>query len=102
LSDALTGDIQQLDFCCSASVLGCWNSVWSSPLFQKDIDYEVKGGTGFTVTTFINNKENQTAYEWLHKRYKILYQSPVRNGRHNRGCFLVIWDMIPDKKEVTK
>jgi hypothetical protein len=56
----------------------------------------VKGGTGLYTATFINDEHCKAGYEYLTKKYKLLYQSPLRrNGKKGNLVFLCVFS---DKK----
>ncbi len=51
------------------------------------------GAAGFAVAAFIENNVCRRMYKALKKRFKIVYQSPVRVNRNtNNKFFFVIYD----------
>ena len=91
----MNGFIQDLNFCCGVREIGGFYNVenkWNKPLKEK----EIVSGTQLAVPTFTNTPACKAAYEWMSKRFKILYQSDVRkNGVHNdkTEVFLVVWEI---------
>ena len=54
---------------------------------------ETEGGCGFLLAGFIDTSICRQAYEILAKRFKVVYQSPVRrNTNSGNRFFFVIYD----------
>lgn len=69
---------------------GIWNWIyfdgWSNPKGSP--------GAGLHIANFINSYACREAYKDMSKKYKLLYQSPVRqnNNSGNHGFFCVFGD----------
>lgn len=62
---------------------------WDTPLKRK----ANQGGAGYAVAGFIDTPECKEAYEILAKRFKIVYQSEVReNSNSGNDFFFVVYD----------
>ena len=98
----MKGNVGDLQNCCGFAEVGGWGGAWTENLSERTLENYTEEQTGFAVTTFIDNKHNKEAYDWFAKRYKLVYQTPLRAGLHGNGVFMAVWDIHPNKPEVTK
>lgn len=80
---------------CGLGVLGNFSTSAGEWCEHRQLLTAPPGGTGFFVAGFIPTSECKLAYEKLTKRYKLIYQSPVRiNTNSGNQFFFCIFDRV--------
>lgn len=97
----LTFAHENLPFCCGVKDVGDFD-YYEEPTREEpaveEFDSVRRSGTGLFTATFVNNHSNQKAYEYLVSKYKLLYQSPVKNNDNSRNdLFLCVFDYDTDQ-----
>jgi hypothetical protein len=83
---------------CGVGVYHCFRNEriyqWEHP-----IKFNAKGGAGWVTAGFVNTTQCHEAYKKLSKKYKLVWQSPVRrNSNSGRDFFFAVWDTRKEKK----
>lgn len=84
----------ELPFCCGVAEFGrfkSYNNGWGDSTIHKS----TLDGSAFGIANLIDTPECKSAYNQIKKKYKIIYQSPVRQNRagqiHNNPLFMIVF-----------
>jgi len=95
-------DSTEINYCCGVDELGVFVESDHANRWRGDISDAldcVKSGTGYFVSTFINNDICKRAYYELCDKAILLYQSPPRfNPRHGENEVFVCVFLSKDVK----
>lgn len=79
-----------LDWGCGVTVVGNFQrpaAYYTTKLSNLSSDYS---GTGYYISSFINNNVCQAAYEFIEKNFDIVFQSPVTVNKNTDNDFFFI------------
>jgi hypothetical protein len=98
----ITANTQELCFCCGVDEIGDFELPTHANRWRDDLNadlYSVSSGTGYFISTFINNEACKRAYYELCDKAILLYQSPPRvNPRHGADEVFVCVFLSKDVK----
>ena len=98
----ILAESQELAYCCGVDELGEFIEEGPETRWRDDIQYAlngVKSGTGYFISTFIDNDVCKRAYYELCDKAILLYQSPPRvNPLHEANEVFVCVFLYKDAK----
>jgi hypothetical protein len=92
------------NFCCGVDEVGRFDYYEGTFDCEDDDEDQLyyptveRSGSGIFTATFVDNRDSRKAYEYLVSKYKLLYQSPVKNNDNSgNDLFLCVFDYDTDK-----
>jgi len=101
---AVIGWEDTIDGTCGVGVFGGFikeqGGVWGNGYLPEEV--ECSGGAGWQLAGFVPTPECKQIYQAFKKRFKIVYQSPVReNTNSHNPFFFCIYDVQAETKPNT-